>query len=43
MSIFNEPASERSKLGAATITEVALSRPCTTRARIALLTAGEMP
>ena len=43
LSIFSEPASERSKLGAATMTEVALSRPCTTRSRIALLTAGEMP
>jgi len=43
LSIFRELASERSKLGAATMTEVALSRPCTTRLRIALLTAGEMP
>ena len=36
-------ASERRKLGAATSTEVALRRPRTTRSRIAVLTAFEMP
>ncbi len=36
-------AAERWKLGAATITEVALIRPLTTRSRIAASTAGDMP
>ena len=36
-------ASSREKLGAAVITEVALSRPREIRSRIAALTAGEMP
>ena len=36
-------ASAREKLGATTITEVALSRPRATRSRIAALTPGAMP
>jgi hypothetical protein len=43
LSMASEAASERPKLGAATITEVALMRPRTTRSRIALLTEAEMP
>ncbi len=39
----NASASERVKLGAATMAEVALMRPRRTRSRIAALTAGEMP
>ena len=36
-------ASARSKLGATTMTEVALMRPRAIRSRIAALTPGEMP
>ena len=43
LSMASDAASERSKLGATTITEVALRRPRITRSRIALLTEAEMP
>ncbi len=41
--VASDRASARVKLGATTITEVALSRPRATRSRIAALTAGDMP
>jgi hypothetical protein len=43
LSIFSEAASARWKLGAATMTEVALIWPRIKRSRIALSTASEMP
>ncbi len=43
LSASSANASKRPKLGAATITEVALMRPRTTRSRMATSTAGEMP
>ena len=42
-SAFSVAASERWKLGATTMTDVALMRPCPTRSRIAVETDGEMP
>ena len=43
LSMRSAAASERPKLGAATMTEVALRRPRTMRSRMAVLTEGEMP
>ena len=43
LSICNERASPRSKCGASTITDVALSRPRMISSRIAALTPCEMP
>ena len=43
LSTLSAIASERCRLGATTITEVALRRPRTIRSRIAVLTEGEMP
>ena len=43
LSVSSEIASERCRLGATTITEVALMRPRTTRSRMAVLTEVEMP
>jgi hypothetical protein len=43
LNIVSAFASERSKLGAAIITEVALIRRRATRSRIAVLTPEEMP
>ena len=43
LSVLSEIASEREKLGATTSTEVAFSRPRTTRSRMAMLTEFEMP
>ena len=43
LTIMSAIASERWKLGAVTMTEVALMRPRATRSRIAALTPAEMP